>query len=165
VHVNLAGEELDDPGLVDALLDELDAAGLDPDAMVLEVRERLLGDPARAAAVGALTRAGFDVLVENAGQGGVSLADLASLSVRGLKLGWALVSRIREDDVLGVEVARSLVLLAHGLGWRSLAVGVENDHQRAVLFGFGLDAVQGRVATMPLTSDELVAWLTARASS
>jgi diguanylate cyclase (GGDEF)-like protein len=165
VHLNLAGEELTSPDLVDSLLDELDAFGLDPDAVVLEVRERQLADRDRAEAVGRLTRAGFDVLVENAGQGGVSLADLASLSVAGLKLGWSLVSRIREDDPLGIEVARSLVLLAHGLGWRSLAVGVETDHQRAVLFGFGLDAVQGRIAAMPLTTDELVSWLTARTSS
>ena len=61
-----------------------------------------------------------------------------------------------------VEVARSLVLLAHGLGWRSLAVGAETDHQRAVLFGFGVEAVQGKVATMPLPLDELVAWLDRR---
>ena len=46
-------------------------------------------------------------------------------------------------------------LLAHGLGWRSLAVGVETEHQRAVLFGFGVDAVQGRASTMPLERDEL----------
>jgi EAL domain-containing protein (putative c-di-GMP-specific phosphodiesterase class I) len=53
-------------------------------------------------------------------------------------------------------------MLSHGLGWRSLAVGVETDHQRAVLFGFGIDAVQGKVATMPLPRDELLDWLDGR---
>jgi EAL domain-containing protein (putative c-di-GMP-specific phosphodiesterase class I) len=81
-----------------------------------------------------------------------------------LKLGSSIVDRMRTDDPLGVEVARSLVLLAHGLGWRSLAVGVETDHQRAILFGFGADAVQGRIAAMPMTADELVDWLSERAS-
>jgi len=164
VHLNLAGDELVAPGFVERLGTELEEAGLDPDALVLEVRERLLADPERAAAVAALSAAGFDVLVENAGQGGVSLAELAGLSVAGLKLGRSLIARIREDDPLGVEVARSLVLLAHGLGWRSLAVGVERDHQRAVLFGFGVDAVQGRVAAMPMSCDELVDWLSERAA-
>ena len=138
------------PHFTEAVLADLDEAGVEPDAIVLEVRERHLADPACARWSTRCARRGIEVLVENAGQGGVSLPDLAGLSVGGLKLGQSLVARIREDDPLGVEVARSLVLLAHGLGWRSLAVGVETDHQRAVLFGFGVDAVQGKVATMPL---------------
>ncbi len=39
----------------------------------------------------------------------------------------------------------------------------DSTRQRAVLFGFGVDAVQGRVAAMPMTCDELVDWLSARA--
>jgi EAL domain-containing protein (putative c-di-GMP-specific phosphodiesterase class I) len=54
------------------------------------------------------------------------------------------------------------VILAHGLGWRSLAVGVETEHQRAVLFGFGVEAVQGKVAAMPLDRDGLLTWLDRR---
>jgi EAL domain-containing protein (putative c-di-GMP-specific phosphodiesterase class I) len=73
------------------------------------------------------------------------------------------VAGIRDDDPLGVEVARSLVLLAHGLGWRSLAIGVEREHQRSVLFGFGVDAVQGLAISAPLPVDALVGWLSATA--
>ncbi len=162
VHLNVSAAELALPHLVEVVLSDLDEAGVDPDAIVLEVRERHLADPALREVVAKLAQVGIEVLVENAGQGGVSLADLAGLSVQGLKLGQSLVARIREDDPLGVEVARSLVLLAHGLGWRSLAVGVETDHQRSVLFGFGVDAVQGRAVTMPLERDELLSWLAAR---
>jgi EAL domain-containing protein (putative c-di-GMP-specific phosphodiesterase class I) len=162
VHLNLGGEELRAPDLVTSIARDLDDAGLDPDDLVLEVRERLLADESAVAAVAALTAAGHQVLVENAGQGGVALGELAGLSVRGMKLGASLVARIREDDARGVEVARSLVLLAHGLGWRALAVGTETDHQRAVLFGFGVDAVQGHVAAAPLSCDELISWLSTR---
>lgn len=162
VHLNVSQAELLVPGFVESVLSDLDEAGVDPDGVVLEVRERNLADPAPRAIVARLADVGIEVLVENAGQGGVSLADLAGLSVGGLKLGRSLVGGIREDDPLGVEVARSLVLLAHGLGWRSLAVGVETDHQRSVLFGFGVDAVQGRVAAMPLPVDELMVWLQGR---
>ena len=162
VHLNVAEAELGLPHFTEAVLGDLEEAGLDPDAVVLEIRERHLADPAMRAVVTKLARAGIEVLVENAGHGGVSLAELAGLDVRGIKLGQSLVARIREDDPLGVEVARALVLLAHGLGWRSLAVGVETDHQRSVLFGFGVDAVQGKVATMPLDTSELVEWLERR---
>ena len=121
------------------------------------VRERHLAEPALRDAVASLSDAGLSVLVENAGQGGLSLPDLAGLPVSGLKLGPALVGRIDEDDPRGLEVARSLVILAHGLGWRSLAVGVETDHQRAVLFGFGIDAVQGYGICRPLPLENLIA--------
>ncbi|WP_421121086.1 putative bifunctional diguanylate cyclase/phosphodiesterase [Aquihabitans daechungensis] len=162
LHLNVADAELGLPHFTDAVLADLEEAGCERDAVVLEVRERHLADPDLRAAVASLTGAGLEVLVENAGQGGLSLPDLAGLAVGGIKLGPALVSGISEDDVSGVEVARSLVILAHGLGWRSLAVGVETDHQRAVLFGFGIDAVQGKVATMPLGRDDLLAWLDRR---
>jgi diguanylate cyclase (GGDEF)-like protein len=159
VHLNVSDAELALPHFTESVLADIDDAGFGPDAVVLEVRERHLADPVLREAVGSLTDAGLAVLVENAGQGGLSLPDLAGLPVNGLKLGPALVGRIDEDDPRGLEVARSLVILAHGLGWRSLAVGVETDHQRAVLFGFGVDAVQGAVATMPLDRDDLIAWL------
>ena len=159
VHLNVADSELALPHLVDSVLADVDEAGFTLDDVVIEVRERHLADPELRGVVAELTDAGIAVLVENVGQGGLSLSDLAGLRVSGLKLGQSLVARIRKDDPAGVEVARSLVMLAHGLGWRSLAVGVETDHQRAVLFGFGIDAVQGQVATMPLARDELVTWL------
>jgi EAL domain-containing protein (putative c-di-GMP-specific phosphodiesterase class I) len=162
VHVNVSETELCLPHFVDSVLVDLDEAGFEPDALVLEIRERHLTDRGCRGAVTDLAQAGVEVLVENAGQGGVSLAELASLSVGGLKLGLTLVGRIRPDDPLGVEVARSLVLLAHGLGWRSLAVGVETEHQRSVLFGFGLDALQGREVAMPLDLDDLLGWLEQR---
>ncbi|WP_426574141.1 EAL domain-containing protein [Aquihabitans sp. McL0605] len=165
VHINVAEAELARPHLTEAVLADLDEAGVDPDAIVLEVRERHLADPEVRDVVTKLADAGIEVLVENVGQGGVSLPDLAGLAVRGLKLGQSLVARIREDDPVGVEVARSLVLLAHGLGWRSLAVGVETAHQRSVLFGFGIDAVQGKVATMPLEREALLDWLAGRPSA
>jgi diguanylate cyclase (GGDEF)-like protein len=162
VHVNVSETELCLPHFVDSVLLDLEEAGFEPDALVLEIRERHLTDRGCRGAVTDLAQAGVEVLVENAGQGGVSLAELASLSVGGLKLGLTLVGRIRPDDPLGVEVARSLVLLAHGLGWRSLAVGVETEHQRSVLFGFGLDALQGLEVAMPLDLDGLLGWLEQR---
>lgn len=162
VHVNVSDAELASPHFVESVLADLEDAGVEPGALVLEVRERYLADEELRDVVRGLRAAGPEVLVENAGQGGLPLAELAGLGVSGLKLGVGLVSQIREGEPAGVEVARSLVLLAHGLGWRSLAVGVETDHQRAVLFGFGVDAVQGRAVAMPMTDDELAGWLRTR---
>jgi diguanylate cyclase (GGDEF)-like protein len=162
LHVNVSADELRSDAFVDTVVAELRNAGVERDAIALEVRERDLADGDARAVVAALSDAGVPVLVEDAGLGGLPLPDLANLAVRGIKISRTLVSGVVADDPLGVEVVRSLVLLAHGLGWRSIGVGVENDHQRAVLFGFGVHAVQGRAVTMPVTTAALVDWLAAR---
>jgi diguanylate cyclase (GGDEF)-like protein len=162
VHVNVSDAELASPHFVEAVLADLDDAGVGPEALVLEVRERFLADGQHAEVLAGLRAAGVAVLVENAGQGGLPLSELAGLELAGLKLGLGLIGQIREDDPRGVEVVRALVLLALGLGWRTSAVGVETDHQRAVLFGFGVDSVQGRLVAMPMAEPDLAAWLQAR---
>jgi len=162
VHVNVAGIELEGPGFLAALQADLDQAGVGPDAMVLEVAERDLAGDTALTVLADLARAGIAVIVDGAGEGGLPLTALADLPVRGIKIGAALVARISEHDPHGVEVVRSLVLLAHGLGWQSMAVGVETEHQRAVLFGFGVRCLQGRAVAMPVSADGLSAWLAGR---
>lgn len=164
LHVNVSGAELLTESFVDVVVADTREAGVDLDALVVEVPERDLGVREARSAVARLARAGIVVLVEDAGLGGMPLPDLAELAVRGIKLSRSLVSRIVEDDPLGLEVVRSLVLLAHGLSWRSVGVGVETDHQRAVLFGFGVQAIQGRVVTMPVTAADLGTWLAQRSA-
>lgn len=161
VHVNVSGAELIATGFVESLLADLRTATAEPDDLVLEVREEELLRREARAVLTHLDRLGFAVLVDRVGQGGLPLAELATLPVRGIKIGPPLV-RLLDADPAGIEVVRSLVLLAHGLGWHSLAVGVETDQQRAVLFGFGIDAVQGRAVTMPVDAEGFRIWLGAR---
>jgi EAL domain-containing protein (putative c-di-GMP-specific phosphodiesterase class I) len=161
VHVNVAGVELVSPGFVDSVVDGLREAGAEVEDIVLEVREADLRDHATRAVLGALDRLSIPVVIDGVGEGGLPLSDLAMLPVRGIKLPPSLVGRLDADGA-GVEVARSLVMLAHGLGWRSLAVGVETDQQRAVLFGFGVHAVQGRAVTMPVSAEGFSSWLHAQ---
>lgn len=159
LHVDVAGVELTSDAFVETVLAELRSVEMDVDALVMEVLERDLGEPAARTAVDELSEAGVAVVVEDAGLGGLPLPALAQLAVRGIKLSRSLVERVSDDDPMGVEVVRSLVLLAHGLGWRSIGVGVDTDHQRAVLFGFGVHALQGGAVSPPVNSDGLAAWL------
>ncbi len=162
VHVNVSGTELVAEGLMAAVLEDLDHAGVSPDALVLEVREVDLVAAAARSVVADLADVGLVVVVDGAGEGGLGLPVLADLAISGLKVGPGSVARIHKGDPLGVEVVRSLVLLAHGLGLTSYAVGVESEHQRAVLFGFGVHSVQGRAVAMPTSGDGLRAWLSGR---
>ncbi len=160
VHVNVAGDELVGPSFLDDLVLDLREASAGPGDLVVEVREADLLGPEARSVLAELAGLAVPVVVDAVGQGGLALADLATLPVQAIKLGPDLVARLDVDGA-GVEVARSLVLLAHGLAWHSLAVGVETDHQRSVLFGFGVDAVQGRAVAMPAEGADFQAWLVA----
>ena len=162
VHVNVSGLELVSDGFVERVVGDLSDAGATSDDLVLEIRELDLHLAGTRAVLDDLDRIGVDVIVDGAGEGGVPLAELTRLPVAGIKLAPSLVSGI-DHDAVGLEVVRALVLLAHGVGWRSLAVGVETSHQRSVLFGFGVDAVQGHAVIMPVDADAFSAWLAARA--
>ncbi len=166
VHINVTRAELHAPGFADEVESDLLAAGAGPGDLVIEIPEADLAGDDAAHVLADLAARGLTVVVDAAGEGGLSLASLAGLGLGGLKVGAGLVARLdsgalARDDV-GVEVVRSLVLLAHGLGWRSFAVGVETERQRSVLFGFGVEAVQGRAVAMPVEPDAFSAWLVSR---
>ncbi len=161
IHVNVAGVELVSPGFVETLAADLGAADLGPNDLVLEVREADLVSLGARMVLADLDRRAIAVVVDGVGEGGLPLAELSTLPIRGIKVGPSLVARL-DDEPAGLEVVRALVLLAHGLGWHSMAVGVETEHQRSVLFGFGIDAVQGRAVTMPVSAEAFGSWLDQR---
>ncbi len=162
-HVNVAGAELVAPGFVESVLADLRDGASGPHELILEVREADLRLPEARAVLVELHALAVPVMVDGVGLGGLSLADLAGLPVFGIKMTPPLVAGL-DDDPVAVEVARALVLLSHGLGWHSMAVGVETERQRSVLFGFGIDAVQGRAVTMPLSAEDFGSWLMARSA-
>ena len=165
VHINIGRAELHSPGFADEVEADIASAGASAGDLILEVHEADLagGDP--SAVLEELRARGTQVFIDCAGEGGLSLVAMVDLPLSGLKVGPGLVSRLDPPagghEGVGIEIVRSLVLLAHGLGWRSLAVGVETDRQRSVLFGFGVDAVQGRAVAMPVPSEAFGSWLDA----
>ena len=162
-HVNVSGAELVAPGFVESVLAERGYGTSGPNDLILEVREADLCRPEARAVIVELHELAVPVMVDGVGLSGLPLAELAGLPVRGIKIAPPLVARL-ENDPVGVEVARALVLLAHGVGWHSMAVGVETERQRSVLFGFGIDAVQGRAVTMPISAEDFDSWLMARSA-
>jgi EAL domain-containing protein (putative c-di-GMP-specific phosphodiesterase class I) len=56
-------------------------------------------------------------------------------------------------------VIRSVVKLAHGLGLRVIAIGVESERAANHLAGIGCDEIQGYFVGHPMPADQLPAWL------
>lgn len=163
VAVNLSASSLVDdvlPERIDAMVAE---RGLSPSVLVLEVTEDfLMADRDRARAILTRLRAtGVRISVDDFGTGYSSLAYLRDLPIDELKLDKSFVIPMANDPHATALVA-STIDLAHSLGLRMVAEGVENSIAYADLSGYGCDVAQGFYMSRPIPAAELDEWLARR---
>jgi diguanylate cyclase (GGDEF)-like protein len=160
VAVNLAPSSVLNPALPGMLAERLSAVGLPASALQVEVTEDvLLGDQARARRIlEAVRRLGVEVALDDFGSGYSSLAYLRELPVDVLKLDQAFV-RPMSTDPRAAALVQSAVDLAHSLGLRMVAEGVDDARALERLADFGCDTVQGFHVCRPIPSAALQTWL------
>jgi EAL domain-containing protein (putative c-di-GMP-specific phosphodiesterase class I) len=106
----------------------------------------------------ALRRAGVEVSVDDFGTGFCSLSYLARLPVDTLKIDRSFVVRMR-DAGYPRNIVAMIVSLAHTLGLRVVAEGVEDDEQVRLLRELGCDQIQGFYVSHPVPADQIVGLL------
>jgi diguanylate cyclase (GGDEF)-like protein len=165
VSVNLSAPSLLDERLPETVRGLLADEEIPADALVLEITEdTLMVDPGRAVGtMHALRRLGVRLSVDDYGTGYSSLSYLRNLPVDELKLDRSFVSDLRPGSP-DAAIVRSTVELAHALGLRIVAEGVESAASLAMLRALGCDGVQGYHVSRPVPAAELVGWLEARAT-
>jgi diguanylate cyclase (GGDEF)-like protein len=163
VSVNMSTRMLDGdlPGLVSTLLDR---TGVPADALILEITETaMMADPDKALAVlQAIADVGVDLSIDDFGTGYSSLAYLKRLPVQEVKIDRSFVFGL-EHDAGDRAIVASTIDLAHTLGLRVVAEGVEDPASLQRLAAWGCDAAQGYAISRPLAPEDLDVWLTARA--
>jgi diguanylate cyclase len=156
--VNISASDLLNPDFPDLVARLLAGYGLGPDVLVLEMTETTaIADFERSQeAIQRLHDLGLVVSVDDFGAGFTSLAYLGSLAVKELKLDRSFISRLAESKQ-GRELAlvTATVELAHALGLRVVAEGVEDDECLSLLSGLSCDLVQGYVISKPKPADQL----------
>ena len=108
-----------------------------------------------------LRRAGVGVSVDDFGTGYCSLSYLARLPVDTLKIDRSFVVRMR-DAGYPRNIVAMIVSLAHTLGLKVIAEGVEDDDQLRLLRELGCDQIQGYLAGRPMPAEQLDSLLRAR---
>ncbi len=146
---------LDDrfPGEVAAALE---ARGLPPSALVLEVTESsVLSDPKRIGSVLAqLTELGIGISLDDFGTGYSSLTHLKSLPVCELKLDRSFVAQMR-TDATDAAIVSATIELARKLGIRVVAEGVEDEPTWTALNALGCERIQGYLLSRPVPPAEI----------
>ena len=162
VAVNLSARSFLDAGLADEIPAMLAARDLPPDALELEITESMLmNDPVRArCTLERLAAIGVSISVDDFGTGYSSLAHLKSLPVDALKIDKSFVLDMDKDDA-DEAIVRSMIELAHNLGMRVVAEGVESAATWMRLGAMGCDLAQGFHLARPLPASGLLALLDA----
>ena len=158
VSVNISSSDLLNPDFPDLVARLLAGYGLGPEALVLEMTETTaIHDFERSQeAIQKLHDLGLVVSVDDFGAGFTSLAYLGSLAVGELKLDRSFITRLSEGrEGRDLALVRATVELAHALGLRVVAEGVEDDHCLGLLSGLSCDLVQGYVISKPKPASEL----------
>ncbi|HLM07136.1 MAG TPA: bifunctional diguanylate cyclase/phosphodiesterase [Blastococcus sp.] len=162
VSVNLSAANVTDLDLPGKVMGALARHGLPAAALTLElVEDTLMADPGRGQQVlGELRRLGVRTSIDDYGTGYSSLAYLRYLPADELKLDRSLTVDVGTDP-RAAAIVEHTVALAHALGLRLVAEGVEDFETGAVLARLGCDIAQGYAVARPMPVDSFVAWLDA----
>jgi diguanylate cyclase (GGDEF)-like protein len=163
VAVNLSVHCLTEPDLVARVRRALQRHRVPGELLTLELTEgSVVDDSVRDSTVLAdLHGLGLRLSMDDFGTGYSSLSQLRQLPIDEVK--------IDKSFVLGMStsqgesfIARSIIELAHNLGLRVVAEGVEDELTRNLLAEMGCDKLQGFLVSRPLPDDRLESWLLAR---
>jgi diguanylate cyclase (GGDEF)-like protein len=156
VAVNLSARSFLDAQLAIEIPRLLEKYGVDARLLELEITESMLMlDPGRAQAVlERLSRIGLTLSVDDFGTGYSSLANLKRLPVDVIKIDKSFVMDMA-IDASDAAIVRSTIDLAHNLGLRVVAEGVESHQAWTRLCELGCDLAQGFYVSRPLPAADL----------
>jgi len=129
------------------------------DLVCLEITESsFMDNPQRAVqTLGRLHALGVRLSIDDFGTGFSSLAYLRKLRVHEMKIDRTFVAAMEEAN--DMVIVRSTIDLAHNLGLRVVAEGVEDERSLARLRAIGCDEAQGYFMSRPLPEEKLREWL------
>ena len=156
VAVNVSPRQFYSADLVQTITRCLEDYQLPSDALELEITEGLLLDdtPEVTTTLRDISNLGVPLSIDDFGTGYSSLSALRRFPIDVLKIDRSFVAKLtekREDKIL----VDTIIKMAHGLGFRLVAEGVETKEQFAFLSEHECDYLQGYLFSKPLGSNEL----------
>lgn len=160
VAVNISVNCFYDPDFLSRIEEMLRTWNIGPGLLQLEITEStLMEEPAKIHdLLDHLRDRGIHVSIDDFGTGYSSLNYVASLPIHALKIDRSFVIKMAESERTHSVVAATIAL-AHTLGIRTVAEGVDAKEQAEALFSMGCSEIQGYFFSQPLTAEELRRWV------
>jgi len=160
VAVNLSTHNLHDAQLTKHIQQACQECGIDTSYLVLEITESaVMSDPIGAMKIlGELSDMGISLSIDDFGTGYSSLAYLKQLPMDEIKIDKSFVMDMinDKDDYI---IVRATIDLAHNMGRKVIAEGVESPEIWEILDRMGCDMAQGNYISIPRTADDFAQWL------
>ncbi|MFT7410591.1 MAG: diguanylate cyclase (GGDEF)-like protein/PAS domain S-box-containing protein [Oleispira sp.] len=156
VAVNLSAKQFSDPNLLQTVVDILIRSKIDPLNLELEITESIIMDDVNAAiaTMDAIKNKGIYLAIDDFGTGYSSLAYLKRFPIDVLKVDRSFISDIPEDKT-DMAITSAVISMAHKLGMKVVAEGIETQEQLEFLREHKCDYGQGYLFSRPLTLPQL----------
>ncbi len=167
ISVNVSTQQLGDPNFAKQVEEVLNATGLDPDWLWLEITETtLMGNVGKAVEVlSALRDLGLHLEIDDFGTGYSSLSYLKRFPVETLKIDRSFVAEL-DRDLDDIAIVRAIIALGDSLRLSVIAEGIERRRQATQLTRLGCFMAQGYLYGYPepasaigsYPADDLSSW-------
>ncbi|MCL2644840.1 MAG: EAL domain-containing protein, partial [Betaproteobacteria bacterium] len=151
IAVNLSAQQLQQSDLPALVSDCLRTAGIEPGLLEIELTESMLmrNVDHTIDILSRMRQMGVSISIDDFGTGYSSLSYLKQFEVNLLKIDKSFVADI-ENTKTGGTIAIAIIGLAHALGLKVIAEGVETEEQRRFLLNYGCDSFQGFLFSRPV---------------
>ena len=159
VAINLSAMQMRQEDIVARIEGALARHHVDPSLLTCEITESVAMEDTQAtqATFRELGAAGIHLSIDDFGTGYSSLAYLRKLPAEELKIDRSFITDV-EHSADARSVVDAVVKLAHALGLKVVAEGIENERQRTILTELGCDELQGFLFAKPMTASALLLW-------
>jgi EAL domain-containing protein (putative c-di-GMP-specific phosphodiesterase class I) len=156
VAVNLSPRQFRQPGLARTVLAVLDQTGLAPQLLELEITEGAVMENTETArlTLQELQQHGVRIALDDFGTGYSSLAYLTRMPIHNLKIDHCFVNGLLEGGE-NEAIVRAVLAMAHSLGLRVTAEGVETLEQARTLTALTCDMLQGYHFSRPVAAAQV----------
>ena len=160
IGVNLSPRQFRDPNLVTFIEESIHNSGIAATELELEITEGVLmsGHAYVDHALAAINNLGVSIAMDDFGTGYSSLSYLRSYPFDVLKIDREFIHDIT-DDPADRELVNATIAMAHGLGLKVIAEGVETDEQLQHLSSQNCDYAQGYLFSRAVSHEEMTALL------
>lgn len=159
VSVNVSAIQLEEEGEAAGLAAIVVRSGIDPSRVTIELTEStLIDDPTWIRSqLQAMRELGMRVAVDDFGTGAAGLSHLRDVPFNVIKIDKSYVDALRQSEE-AKRLVQGVIDLAHTLGARTVAEGIEEPGELELLRSMGCDLGQGFYLGRPMEPDQLQAW-------
>jgi EAL domain-containing protein (putative c-di-GMP-specific phosphodiesterase class I) len=163
IAINYSPRQFRDPELVQFISHSMQQAEIGANTLAIEITEGVLmsGHAYIDNTLDALSKMEIDIAMDDFGTGYSSLSYLRRYPFNILKIDRSFINDITTDPA-DRELISATIAMAHSLGLRVIAEGVETEEQLEYLHSLGCDHAQGHLFSPPLCAAEITLMLTPR---